>query len=407
MSAKNALVFAVLLIIIIVIAGPARALVQPDISAIGDFRAYTGNWKNLDGAKSPRNGNLNLSFKELELAIAGYLNPFAKAWVTVSTPGDGLEIEEAYATIFKGLPLKSEIRAGKFLVDFGKLNTNHVHAYPFIDRPLAQRVLIGSDGFKDQGINWNFLLPLKLYSKVSLSVLKGDIFGASDTPENTLDGRNTKQPIVNGHWNVFVPIGEKGDLDVGISGLRGRYKGKYAYGTGDSASGFHDLNATMGGVDVKYKIRWDDYTSLILQGELIANRRDIFTDKFETRSNFGAFGFVDYRFRKRYNIGFMIDRAPGIYDNTADDYEQNIPDNKSNSLTAALDDKNSTMAYTIFTGFSLLEETTLFRLMGQYITYNISDPSRLVDPTMTWKKPEFAVVLQMIWSMGPHKAHEF
>jgi hypothetical protein len=103
----------------------------------------------------------------------------------------------------------------------------------------------------------------------------------------------------------------------------------------------------------------------------------------------------------------MVDRAPGIYDNTADDYEQNVPDNKSNTGTAALDDKNSTVAYTIFTGFSLLEETTLFRLMGRYVTYNISDPTRLVDPTMSSKKGEFTVVLQMIWSMGPHKAHEF
>lgn len=407
MSMKTALIPIIVLIMYLPMAGPAMALVQPDISAIGDFRAYTGNWTNLDGSKSPRNGNLNLSFKELELAIAGYLNPYAKAWVTVSTPGDGFEIEEAYATIFKGLPLKSELRAGKFLVDFGKLNTNHVHAYPFIDRPLAHRILIGGDGFKDQGINWNFLLPVNFYSKVSLSVLKGDIFGASDTPADTLDGRNTRQPIVNGHWNVFVPIGGKGDLDVGLSGLRGRYKGKYAYGTGDSTGGYRNLNATMGGIDLKYKIRWDDYTSLILQSELIVNRRDVFTDKFETRSNFGAFGFVDYRFRKRYNVGFMVDRAPGIYDNTADDYEQNVPDNKSNTGTAALDDKNSTVAYTIFTGFSLLEETTLFRLMGKYITYNISDPTRLVDPSVTSKKGEFTVVLQMIWSMGPHKAHEF
>lgn len=388
-------------------ATPAFAQTQPDISAIGDFRAFTGNWKSPDGAKTARNGNLNLSFKELELAVAGYLNPYAKAWVTVSTPGDGFEIEEAYATIFKGLPLKSELRVGKFLVDYGKLNTNHVHAYPFIDRPLAHRVLLGGDGFKDEGINWNLLLPTQFYSKVSLNVLKGDIFGASDSPEDTLDGRNTKQPIFSGRWNVFLPVGEKGDVDIGLSGLHGRYKGKGAYGTGDETLGYRHLNATMVGLDAKYKVRWSDYTSMIVQGEFISNHRDQFTSTFGKITNFGAFAFVDYRFRKRYNVGVLVDRAPGIYDNTEDDYDQNIPIDQGNTSRAALDEKNYTMAYTVFTGFSLLEETTLFRLMGQFINYHISDPTKLIDPSVTKRNSQFNIVLQLIWSLGPHKAHEF
>jgi hypothetical protein len=389
------------------LAAMANALVQPDISAIGDFRAYTGNWKTLDGSSSSCNGNLNLAFKELELAISGYLNPYAKAWVTVSTPGDGLEIEEAYGTIFKGLPLRSELKIGKYLVDFGKQNSNHVHAYPFIDRPLALRVLLGGDGFKDQGVNWNFLLPTGFYSKVSLNILKGDIFGASDTPEDTLAGRNTKQPILSGRWNVFMPIGEKGDIDIGLSGLHGRYKGKGAYGTGNDTVGFRHLCATMIGLDAKYKIRWSDYTSMIIQAEFIANHRNLFNGTFDKVTNFGAFGFVDYRFRKRYNVGFMIDRAPGIYDNTEDDYDQNVPQDQSNTPRAAFDGKNYSMAYSVFTGFSLLEETTLFRLMGQYVDYHIADPTQLVDPSVTHRNSQFTIVLQLIWSLGPHKAHEF
>lgn len=392
----------------------ASALVQPDISAIGDFRAFTGNWKDSSGGKTPRNGNLNMSFKELELAIAGYLNPYAKGWITVSTPGTGFSIEEAYATIFKGLPLKSELRAGQFLVDFGKLNLNHAHAFPFVDRPIAERVLLGSDGYIDQGVNWDFLLPTNFYSKVSFSVLKGMIFTANDTANDTssnkLLNRNTEQPIYNGHWNVFVPIGDKGDLDVGVSGLYGRYKGKNAYGTGDSIAGFRNLNAIMGGIDAKYKIKWSDYTALILQGEFISNHRDLFdpvNSSFRTISNYAAFAFFDYRFWKRYNLGAMIDRAPGIYDNAADDYEQNVPAVLSNTTRAPFDDKNSTVAYSVYTGFSLLEETTLFRLVARYAKFNISDPALLTVPTMTSKPGEFSLVLQMIFSMGPHKPHEF
>ncbi len=399
-----------LVLLLLLFAISASALVQPDISAIGDFRAFTGNWKDSSGGKTPRNGNLNMSFKELEIAIAGYLNPFAKGWITVSTPGQGFSIEEAYGSIFKGLPFKSEVRAGQFLVDFGKLNMNHAHAFPFVDRPIAERVLLGGDGYIDQGVNWDFLLPTNFYSKVSLSVLKGMIFTANDTSSNPLANRNTQQPVYNGHWNVFVPIGEKGDLDFGVSGLYGRYKGKNAYGTGDSIAGFRNLNAFMGGIDAKYKIKWSDYTSLIVQGEFITNHRDLFdpsNSNFRTISNYAAFAFFDYRFWKRYNVGAMIDRAPGIYDNTTDDYEQNVPAGLSNTARAPLDDKNSTTAYSVYTGFSLLEETTLFRLVARYAKFNIADPSLLAVPTMTSKPGEFSLVLQMIFSMGPHKPHEF
>ena len=68
------------LMLICIALGPitAKALTPPDISSIGDFRAFTGNWTDSAGAKTPRNGNLNMGFDELEIVIAGYLNPYAK-----------------------------------------------------------------------------------------------------------------------------------------------------------------------------------------------------------------------------------------------------------------------------------------------------------------------------------------
>ncbi len=394
-------------VMLLLLAGASHALVQPDNSAIGDFRAYSGNWKNPDGSKTAKNGTLNMSFHELEVALSGYLNPYAKGWVTVSSPGDGFEIEEAYVTIFKGLPLKSEMRGGKFLVDFGRHNSSHAHAFPFIDRPLAHRVFLGGDGFKDEGVNWNLLLPTNFYSKLSINILKGDIFIGEETPEDPRDGRYTEQPIITGRVNVFLPVGEKGNLDIGLSGLHGRYKGRNAYGTGDAASGFRNLYAKMAAVDLKYKVKWSDYRSLTLQGELINNRRDVFHDGFETISNYGGFAFADYRFEKRYNIGLLFDRAPGIYDNARDDYEVNVPAELINTNNAVYDEMNSTSAYTLFAGFSLLEETTLIRMAGRYVAFDIADPTVLKDPTMNSKKSEFTIVLQLIWSLGPHRPHDF
>lgn len=396
-----------ILIFILILPAVAGALTQPDISAIGDFRAYTGNWTDSTGGKSARNGNLNMQFQELELVVAGYLNPYARGWITVSTPGDGFEIEEAYAAIFKGLPFKSEFKAGQWLVDFGKLNSSHTHAYSFIDRPIMQKVLLGGDGWKDQGINWNLVLPTPFYSKLSLNALKGKIFEPETPADNPRDGRFTQAPVFSGRLNLFTPIGQKGNLDIGLSGMFGRYKGRGANGSGDNTEGYRNLYTKMAALDAKYKIKWNDYTNMTLQGEAILNHRDIFTGHFETRSNWGAFAFADLHFRKRYNVGVALDRAPGIYDNTEGDYEQNIPGARNNTATAAFDDNNSTHAVTLFGGFSLLEETTLFRLAARWIGYAINDPSRLIDSSSMSKKGEFTLIAQMIFSLGPHKAHEF
>jgi hypothetical protein len=383
------------------------ALTQPDISAIGDFRAVTGNWTDSTGGKSPRNGNLNMQFDELELIFAGYLNPYAKAWVTISSPGNGFEIEEAYATIFQGLPFKSEVRAGQWLIDFGRLNVSHTHAYPFIDRPLVHRIYLGSDGWKDQGVNWNVVLPTPFYSKLSLNALKGMTFEGEEAPENPLEGRYSTAPIFAGRLNLFTSVGAGGNLDIGVSGMFGRYKGRGAYGTGDDSSGFRNLYAKIAAVDAKYKIRWNDYTNLTLQGEAIFSGRDLFSDRFETRNTWGAFAYADFRFRKRYNIGIAFDRAPGIYDNGEDDYEQNIPENRYNTDLAVFDTKNSTTALTLFSGFSLLEETTLFRVAGRWTSYTIDDSDYLLDPSQRNKDSEFTLIAQLLFSLGPHKAHEF
>ena len=396
-----------LLLFALAVPGSVFALTQPDISAIGDFRGYTGNWIDSTDAKTSRNGNFNMRFEELEVVLSGYLNPFAKAQIVISTPGDGLEIEEAYATIFKGLPLKTEVRIGQFLVDFGKLNLSHAHAYPFVDRPVVHRVLFGLDGFKDQGVSMNCVLPTRFYSKLSFNVLKGSVVGEDEAVEDPLDGRYTHAPILTSRLNGFWSLSTKADMDIGVSGFIGRYKGRGAYGTGDAELGYRNLYARMAALDGKCKIRPNDYSSLTLQGELILNSRDLFTDVFEKRSNWGAFAFVDYRFRKRYNIGFAVDRAPGIYDNGDGDYEQNIPVERSNTATAAFDDKNATKSFALFTGYSLLEETTLFRLTARWTSFNISDSSRLVDGSVESKRGEFTLSAQMIFSLGPHKPHEF
>lgn len=392
------------------------AMTQPDISAIGDFRAFTGNYKDAYGNETMRNGNLNMRFEGLEFAINGNLNPYTRADIAIANHGDGFEVEEAYATILRGLPLGAQIKGGRYLVDFGKLNTYHPHAYPFVDRPIALRMMFGFDGFIDEGVNVSFLLPVGFYSKLSLNALRGKIFepdphahDEEEEPEGEhIEGRNTEDPIFSGRLNGFFPIGEKGNLEIGVSGLYGMYAASGAEDTGNEIDGYHDLWATMYGVDIKYKHRWSDYSSLILHGELLGSRRDRFAPGWpiETVSTLGGFFFADLQFSKRYNIGAMVDLAPGIFDGGEHDYNPVEP--LANTETGIFDDLNRTTSFTLFTGFSLLEETTVIRLFGRLTSFDDKRSSQRVSTEyIPEKADEYTVGLQLLWSLGPHKPHQF
>jgi hypothetical protein len=370
----------------------AFALAPVDLSAIGDFRTFTHN---VEG--SPKKDNLNLKFNELELALQGYLNPYAKADVFVSSGGDNFEIEEASATILRGLPGGLNVKVGQYLVDFGKLNQGHPHGWSFVDRPISHRMLLGGDGLKDVGVGISTLLPVGVYSKLSLNVLSGSSLAWED------EERGTERPIGVGRLNVFLPIGEHGNLDMGVSGLYGTYLGRDA----EAAEG-HNLKATMGALDVKFKYRANDYASLTLQGEWLLNRRQVVREDEVTHvSNGGGFVFADCKFRKRFNVGAMADYAPGIFDYQAGDLYESGPEEGNNTPLGRLDNKNSTLALTGFLGFALVEETTLIRLYGRYMKFNIDDPQLLANPEMTQKKSQLLLGLQLVFTMGPHKPHEF
>lgn len=81
---------------------------NPNISVISDFRIFVHDDKILADEKN----KLNLNLEEIELAIQGYLNPYARADIFFAKHGieGSVEIEEASATFLRGLPLGLNIK---------------------------------------------------------------------------------------------------------------------------------------------------------------------------------------------------------------------------------------------------------------------------------------------------------
>jgi hypothetical protein len=198
----------------------AQSNTNPDISLIGTFNTFTNF--NED---TPEYGKINFDIPSFELYIDGYLNPYARATANIAFEEGKFSAEEVYANIVRGLPLDIQIKAGKYLLSFGKLNLVHPHAWPFINRPLFHQVYFGEEGFNDIGANFSFILPTEdFYTTLDLGVYKGDAIsnntGGEDADPNEVRGNSL---IFVGRFGSFFPMGDFSNLDIGLNGSYGNY----------------------------------------------------------------------------------------------------------------------------------------------------------------------------------------
>ncbi len=367
----------------------AQSNVNPEISLIGTFQSYMYFEKN-----TPDYGKLLFDIPSAELFIKGYLNPYAKATANFAYEEGEFGVEELYAEILRGLPLDIQIKAGKYLLGFGKINTLHPHAWAFVDRPLWQQIYFSGEGFNDIGLDFNFILPTEnFYSSLVLGAYTGDAM-AINTAGEDVDPAEVRgnSLIFVGRLGSFFSINDFNNIDVGLSGSFGNYA-KSSFYVPDSV-GFPEqmLKYFYGGFDFKYKYRPNTYTSLLIQGGSIVNHRDVIRrteteQTIETITTYGVFFYFDYQFVKQFTVGVKYDFTFGV-----------IGDNYS-ATTLSNDNQNKTNGIEGWIDYYPVEETLAFKLSTQYLFFNLTDNVS--------KDGETTITLQMIFSLGPHKAHQF
>ncbi|MFN0157295.1 MAG: hypothetical protein ACKVRP_04385 [Bacteroidota bacterium] len=355
----------------------AQTSMNPDISVIPRFLLETN-----DGTKFPATRKFSqpdFSFQELEIAISSYLNPYAKADVVLTLPGPDLEegklgLEELYATVLRGLPLDINLRLGKYRVDFGKLNLQHPHAWSSITQPLSQERFLGEEGLNDLGLSASVLLPTgDVYSKLTVDILRGAAIGEASGIEDTSGNKPTY--ATSGRLMGFFTLGDYTDLETGISlytGIHDPYnRDRFLY-----------LN-----YDFKFKYKPSAYTALVLQGEFLYNMRTASQDRDlnqfvdvngnperEDVHTAGLYFFADHQFFKIFSVGGRFDWSQSPY---------------------SKDDEVRAVA--VFFGYYPVEETLGLRLQYQNRTDELPGFSQSVN----------SIGLQVLFSLGPHKAHPF
>ena len=350
---------------------------NPNLSVIGQpFTRWT------DAAGDPSGQRAVLDVGETEFVYDDYLNPYAKGFFTVSLAKEGIALEEGYFTLLRGLPLGLTLKGGKYRVGFGKLNPMHPHALPFAERLGVMAYLPGSEAFNETGAQLSARLPAPgdWSLTASADVLQGDSFrierldaGAPNDPLLTGDDRALEaRPAVVGRLSAFGQIADRSGVELGLSAT---------HGTNNVAAA---TRTTVLGGDAKLKLWTSANAYLLLQGELLhLDREDAGWDgaaaayTHATTRKTGGYLYADYNFRTRYNLGASYER-----------FGDPIVDATNHAVGA-------------FAGLALLEETTAFR--ADFVH------AMPATPVGTTGSPDAVntVTVRVIYSMGPHKAHQF
>jgi hypothetical protein len=382
MSRSVPTVAALVLAVALGAAAAEAGVVNPDLSVLG--QPFT-RWSNDLSDPSPK--RVTFDQGEVEMAYDSYLNPYAKGTFITSLGTDGLALEEGYFTLLRGLPGDMQLKGGKYRVNFGKLNAMHPHAVPFADRPRALAAYLpGEESFDETGLSLAERVPLPGTFSLTATAdwLQGDTFriprsvsGAANDPLASAsapgDRASEARPAFVGNLSGFGQIGDRSGCELSLSATGG---------TNNVAAGTQTHVVDLAG---KLKLWTAPNSYLLVQGEALRlDREDAGWDSTAARYTrasvrpLGGYAYADFNVSPRYDAGVRFER-----------YQR---------PTAA---KTWDQGFGAFVGLALMEETTSFRLDWYHFLPG-APPGAASAPKAT-----DTVTMRVIYSMGPHKAHQF
>ena len=298
----------------------ADTLSNPQIGVVLDGYYQDGQRNN-----SEREEGFGLGHTEVNMS-ANIDDKFHGSLTAVlESHGDETELmlEEAFIETL-ALPYGLNVRAGRFLSDFGYLNNQHMHTDSFVERPIAYRTFLGSH-YYDDGVRANIVLPTDLYVKFGVEALSGSKMSSVE------DGSEV------GVYTTTLKLGddfsESSSWQFGLSYLRNE-NGKvtefedHDHGHADDHShGAAVTGANLYGADFVWKWAPDGnykYSNFTLSAEYMLLDGVVdskFKDDAESPDNLSAY-YVSgvYRFNPSWSAGLRYGEAENYHDHAHGDH---------------------------------------------------------------------------------------
>jgi len=324
-----------------------------------------------------------------ELALDGAVDPYFRGFgnINLSLDADGethVGLGEAYL-LTTSLPANLQVKAGQFLAEFGRQNTQHAYQWDFVDQPIILNRLLGPHSLRNPGARLSWLVPTPFYSEFTLGVFNGQgnsAFSYRASSTSATHGRSSLDRKLRGLGDLlYVPrlsssfdLSDSQTLVVGASA-----------GFGPNNSG-EDACSQIYGADLYWKWKPANaehgFPFLAWQTEGLCRRYEAGADPTaglpaETLRDWGVYSQLLWGFKRRWVAGLrgeFADGNTGAYD--ASDRFRGERTRFAPNLTFYP------------TGFSKLR-----------LQYNFDEGERFGTEHSVWLQFEFL--------LGTHGAHKF
>jgi hypothetical protein len=223
----------------------------------------------------PREGfNLNYA----EITFYSIVDPYFELFAVCHLSEEHFHLEEAY-WLTKKLPAGLQLKAGKFLSSFGRINELHTHYWDFADRPLVHQAMFGEEGLNEIGARMTWVAPTEIYLLVGGEVLMGAneaSFGSTgfQLPQENIHVNSVRGPgLFVGYLESSVDIGDASVL-VRLSGAHGATRRDQDFSSGTPNSQALSANTTVLGGALTVKHTLDAIRYISFQSEYLWRHTD-------------------------------------------------------------------------------------------------------------------------------------
>jgi hypothetical protein len=346
------------------------------------------------------NAHRGMNFNYSEMSLYSVVDPYFDLFAVIGLSPDGASLEEAYITTRK-LPYGFQLKAGKFLSSFGRVNEQHEHFWDFANRPLVSTALFGGEGLKEIGAQVTWVAPTPFFLVFGAEVLNGDneqsfgTSGLSDAGGNVSIDAVQGPNLYIGFIRSSIDIGDASIL-FGISNAMGTTRIDQGFSSSETTGEAVNANTNIIGGDLTVKYSLDAIRYLSFQSEYmyrVMNGTDYTRDSSNAVSSLslnkhhtGLYVQLVAKIDQLWRIGVRYDLLM-LNDVELGGTDLHMPSNLPR--------------YSAMIEYSPTEFSRLRLQLDR-------DESRYVQTNGGWsQQPYTQIILQANFTIGAHGAHAF
>ena len=274
--------------------------IKPSITIAGDFVA------NLSDDSHMRTEDDRFDLRGVDILFSGGIDDTAKALVNLAYHDEDVVLEEAYLDVYRFLPFGTDLRLGKYRLNFGILNTVHPHGLPQVDYPAVYREYLGHEGYIDEGIGISGRVPSLWGSpfEYSLQAVNGNRHEHGHDDDHAEDDHDEELYRRMKDFDDIVYVGRLSNtltpadsmaIRWGLSGLTGKFEDE------DESPRYYLTGAEL-------TLNWHPFKE---EFKRVRWQSEAFSSAIEDHSDwehaYGVYSFLDYRFLPAWILGVRYD----------------------------------------------------------------------------------------------------